>query len=86
MEKSAFKRNESKSILSLILLSALISASSFAYAEPEYGYDEQNRIIWILDENDVFTSYSYDENGNRIKNDNSQSGRIDFDSDGKPSN
>jgi YD repeat-containing protein len=60
-----------------------LSISTDALADPEYRYDEHGRVIMVITEDGTVISYTYDADGNRIRNEAGQDQRIDFDAHGK---
>jgi YD repeat-containing protein len=70
----------------LILALSITALSPSLYAEPEYRYDEQQRLILVIADDGTVTSYSYDKDGNRVRNDDGTSNRIEFDDTGKSAN
>ena len=65
-----------------VFLSLSISTAE-ALADPEYRYDEEGRVIMVVNEDGTVISYTYDADGNRIRNEAGQDQRVEFDADGK---
>ena len=68
--------------IALTCILASLALSLPASAQPQHRYDDQGRLILMINDDGSVVSYSYDATGTRIRNENSDGNSLEFDSQG----
>ena len=56
----------------------LFTVTSSIFAAPRHIYDDQNRLVLVIEDDGTMISYSYDDENKRVRNSNDTGEAVDY--------